>query len=708
MTYISLNQEQNELINLPFDTTIFLEGVYGSGKTTACVQRLLFLLESGIPASQVLLMAPQSLVTEPYRKALTDPNVFARGRVTITTIGGLARSMIKLFYPLLTQELELLDRNQPLTFLNHESSQYYMAHLVRPLLDEGYFASLIMDKNRLYSQIIDTLHKAAVMGFPHNEIGERLASAWVGKKSQLRLYQDIQECADRFRNYCLAHNLLDFSLQIEIFRNSLYPHPLCQQYFLETYRHLIIENLEEIVPIAHDFAHSWLAVMDSALLIYDQEGGYRHFLGADAKGAYKLKEKCSHHLIFEQSFISPKSLQLYAQHLSKAIHRHPTVLKKEEKSHLALIIKPALEFSHTRFFTDMLDWTAHEVDKLVNEQDISPNEIVILSPYLSDALRFSLSEKLAQLGIPSRSHRPSRSLREEGVTQCLLTWAALVNPQLGIKPTKFALVNALSHTIEGIDLIRAHLLTDVLYHWRDDIFCLHSFEPLRPEVQERITYSIGIKYEKLRLWLMENQGENNETLDYFVSRLFGELLSQPGFRFHTDFLAAEITANLIDSIRNFRFSAADALFLENIPLAKEYCQMLTEGVLAAQYPRSWQKKANEEAVLITPAFTFLISNQPVQYQIWLDVGNPGWSDRPLQPLTHSYVLHRDWSIGRPWTDQDEDEMMRLQLSRLCMGLLRRCRDKVFISICEIGETGKEERGALLRALDRSFRESGIL
>ena len=61
----------------------------------------------------------------------------------------------------------------------------------------------------------------------------------------------------------------------------------------------------------------------------------------------------------------------------------------------------------------------------------------MLAPFLSDALRFSLIERLAAgWTSPARSHRPSRSLREEPATQCLLTLAALAHPQWGICPSQ--------------------------------------------------------------------------------------------------------------------------------------------------------------------------------------------------------------------------------------------------------------------------------
>ena len=124
--------------------------------------------------------------------------------------------------------------------------------------------------------------------------------------------------------------------------------------------------------------------------------------------------------------------------------------------------------------------------------------------------------------------------------------------------------------------------------------------------------------------------------------------------------------------------------------------MVQEGVIAAQYVRSWQA-VDEDAVLLAPAYTFLMSNRPVDVQFWLDVGSRGWLERLYQPLTHPYVLSRNWPAGRPWTDSEELESSMQGLYRLASGLLRRCRGRIYLGLSELGEQGYEQRGPLLRA-----------
>jgi len=401
-------------------------------------------------------------------------------------------------------------------------------------------------------------------------------------------------------------------------------------------------------------------------------------------------------LLLSESFVSSEDVQSFGLALAQTLRLNELSSSDIQISNFPITYPP---LDQTRYYPQMLDWVVDQIEILIGD-GVPPGEIVVLSSYLSDALRFSLAERLAERDIPTHSHRPSRSLREEPATQALLTLAALAHPQWGIQPSKFDLAYTLIQSIAGIDLIRAQLLTDIVYRPRN--LELSAFSEINSDVQERITYSLGERYETLRVWLNDYTKNSPEALDHFFSRLFGEVLSQPGFGFHTDFDAAEVTANLIESVRKFRWAAGETLQQENQPLGKEYLHMVEDGVIAAQYIFSWRSMP-EEAVFLAPAYTFLMRNRAAEYQFWLDIGSRGWYERIRQPLTHPYVLSRGWDLHRPWTDQDEFESSQEALYRLVMGLIRRCGSGIYLGLSELGEQGYEHKGQLLKAIDRALR-----
>jgi hypothetical protein len=196
-------------------------------------------------------------------------------------------------------------------------------------------------------------------------------------------------------------------------------------------------------------------------------------------------------------------------------------------------------------------------------------------------------------------------------------------------------------------------------------------------------------------------------LDHFFSRLFGEVLSQVGFGFHGDYDAGAVAASLIESVRKFRDSFSplrqgrDTSSKEGDPNQK-YIEMVERGVVAAQYISSWQVRP-ENAVLLVPAYTFLMMNHPVTVQFWLDAGSRAWFERIYQPLTHPYVLHRDWPEGQVWADDDEVRVRQEALARLVLGLSRRCRQRIYLAHSELSEQGYEQQGPLLQAVQRLLR-----
>jgi hypothetical protein len=179
-----LSPQQRAVIELPADRAVFLRGPAGVGKTTAGVARLKRLVESGIAGSSILVIVPQRTLGAPYTAALRRADFPAGGEVTLLTMGGLAQRMVELFWPLVAEAAGFAHPNQSPAFLTLETAQYYMARLAGPLLDQGAFDSVVISRNRLYSQILDNLNKAAVVGFVR---GMRAPEGAEWESSQARL-----------------------------------------------------------------------------------------------------------------------------------------------------------------------------------------------------------------------------------------------------------------------------------------------------------------------------------------------------------------------------------------------------------------------------------------------------------------------------------------------------------------------------------------
>lgn len=700
MSDLELTPEQKQIVFSPVGEpqATFLEGPAGCGKTTVAVHRMLYLLTAGVRADRILVWVPQRSLGYPYAQALRRPNVPAGPRTDVLSVDGLARRAVELFWPVVAEGAGF-DPYQDPTYLTVETAQFYMDQVLDPFIDAGLFGDVTVPRYRLLSQILDNLNKSSLVGFAHTEIGERLIAAWGGVSSRERVYEAVQLAADAFRRYCLEHNLLDFSLQVQTLVRYIWPRRECRTYLLKRYRHLIVDNVEEDVPVAHDLLREWLREVTSALVVYDQDGGFRTYLGADPEGARGLASLCQHHLVLSSPFGHSPALQdlsmamLRQAPLERAAHENGRLSPEQVQSSAHSIVE--------HFHTELLRSVVDEVLHLVEDHGVPPGEIAIIAPFVDDSLRFALQSEFERYGMPVRTHRPSRALRDEPAARCLLVLARLAHPHWAMCSPHADVAQALVEVIEGMDWVRASYLTDIVYHCKKGQPQLYLFAQLNSEAQARITYVLGGRYSDLLNWIEAYKTEPPMLLDLFFSRLFDEVLARPGFGFHSNYDAAAAAANLVESVRKFRY----ALDVEDVDeLGKRYIQMVEGGVLAAQYLHGWRPPVRD-ALFLGPAYTFLAENRPVSYQFWLSANSPSWGRRLYQPLTHPFVLTRNWSRQQKWTEEDEYYAGQTMLRRVVLGLLRRCRERVYLAMSELNPRGYEERGPLLEWVQRVFREA---
>jgi hypothetical protein len=286
---------------------------------------------------------------------------------------------------------------------------------------------------------------------------------------------------------------------------------------------------------------------------------------------------------------------------------------------------------------------------------------------------------------------------EEPAVKAVLTLAKLAHPQWELPVSHYELRDALMLALPGLDILRADLIAQTLYSPRAQSEGLRSFDALtNASMQERISFAYGRKLESLREWLEDYKNIDPLPLDIFISRLFGEILSQKSFGLFADFDAAEHIAQLIASIQSFRQFLTTTFGMDAVSAGLEFIRVVESGLLPAAFMS--RREPPEDAVLIAPAHSFLMENRPVAVQFWLDIGSLGWWERLSQPLTNPYILRREWQSGTAWTYTQNFDANQQHLQRVVAGLLNRCRGQVVVSSVQVNERGSEQRGPLLQAL----------
>ena len=692
-------------------------GSAATGKSTALVWRILRLLEAGERADRILCLVPQRAQVERYEAMLasrllaapdpeTGPGSMA---VQIITYYGLCRRLVALFWPALAPLAGFARPEAEPVFLTIEAAEYYMWGIAEPLIQrEGYFRELSIQRGRLLSQLLDNLNKSALVGFAPEEIGQRLARAWVGEAERLISYQQAQECALSFRRHCLDHNLVDFSLTTALTTLGLERVPEMQAYLRRQVDHLLVDNLEENVPVAQRFI-GWLRqAARSIVLLSDEPGGYRVFLGADAAMAQELASTCDETLLFDEPVAGGAASIALGCALVRALRAEPPALRVPVASPRDALLDQTRE----DYWITAARWTARHIAELVVEQGVSPAQIAVIAPYVSDVMQFALREELVSAGVPVHLLRPAALLRDDPVIRALLTLTLLAHPQwideLGqgaLAPRVQDLGWALANLIHGLDPIRAaHLARSAL-----DAH-LYELKPLDEDdggeagrVWERVGYQVRPLYGALRRYIAAYRtAADPQPVDQFLSGMFGAVLCQPDYAFAVDPAAARSLGKLVESAAKFR--SALAVGQQDVSeSARRYVEAVLSGIASADYRADWATEPIS-GVVLAPAYAYLTRDLHSAYQFWLDLGSVGWWTRPNQPLTHPYVLSARWPKEAVWTEAHEEAERQQGLVRVLYGLAVRCGQGVYLASSDLGLSGEPADSRLERVLLRVLAE----
>lgn len=698
--------------------SVFVQGAHGSGKSACLAQRIRVLRRAGVPAHAVLVLIQQRDRCRLFSRHLMENSggvpapAQSPSTADFLTYNGLASRAVRLFWPVVAGAAGFSRPHHPPVFLTYETAQYLMGQIIAPRLARGYFEGLSMRPQRVLSQLLDNLNKAAVNGYPIDTVGDRLRRAWTGDAYRVVYLEQAQECADAFRTHCLRQGLVDFSMVVELLDRHLVCRDDFWVYLSGRYRHLLVDQLEETVPVAQDLIRRFLPACDSSCLFYDPRGGYRVFMGIDAAGALDLAAACT------VTVELPEPPDTGPTALARALERRiggAAGPPKDGAGPAATAAVAGRIACHHR--ADMIAQVAAEVVRLVGD-GVPAGEIAVVAPHADGVLRHLLGRELSGAQIPFSASRRFAALREEPVARLGLTLASLAHPDWQAPPHPWDVTHALAY-VTGLDAVRAALACRHLYDGQTGR--LLEAGRLADRETDRIGAGALARIAAVIAWIETCRASvARPPLDHFLRRLFGEVVSRP----KTTPDEASAYARLVTAAARFH-EAAPAMGLSGPQTGRQFAQMVWDGVVAAAPVESARHEepvlpegraasgdphgAAETAtgaaeagavLLVAPVYTYLLQPRRARYQFWLDVGSMRWWEPPHQPLTNPHVLSRSWPPGDRWTDAVDYETRNRTLRRLVHGLCRRCTEAVYLCSSEVEESGEPQDSPLLRAFDR--------
>lgn len=690
LSFSVLTDQQKELVTEPENARIFLSGIAGSGKTTAVALRILYIMDHTAAWPTIMVLTPDQSTMKPYQSLISKEGL----RPRVSSFYAFAKRSVTLFWPMIAEKAGFGKPDKSPIFLTIESAQILMAKLIKPKIENGFFNALRYTPSRIYNQILVSLNKCASAEIPYNDYTQLMKESWSGDSGLLSVFDQAQESGLLFLEICRQYNLLNYSVLLETFIQNLLPLALFQEWLRNQQIHFVFDNAEEEVPAAHHFARALIPLTRSAMIITDSNGGFRNFMGADPISAATLQKSCEKEYTFTDSYICEP--QVFAMH--EAI-TNPAVLSKDLKASP----RQAFRFSVSHQYPEMIKQAAADTAWLIRSKGVSPSEIVIIAPLVSDVLYTAMERELRLQGIPAYLHRPSRPLISESYTKSLLTLITLLNPGKMELPRLLDVVQMLQSFIPLLDPMRGHILVAKTFKSKENEtgkivdYIIQPFPSLPDDSKERILAENGGRFEIIRCWINRNKA-GKDTPDIAISRFFNEVLVRDGFN-HSEEMNLSVN-KVIESTQKFHQILNGIQQNQQEEKASsllewaDYFDMVKTGMVSARYDEEWFSQP-KNAVLISLASAFLTMNHPVKYQVWLNSGSPRWWERFYGQLTNDAVLSKEWNPGDIWDAPQAYEKNDENMMRQVSGLLLRCQRQVFIYASELDENGQDQKSKLL-------------
>jgi len=616
---------------------LLIEAGIASDKTDFLIDKYARMLNSGIRASQILVLVQNSTLKNTFiQKTLEKLELDAVEKLQV-------HSFFSLVYNTVSDNWAFLeDRNiydNPVILPNLaglEVSQYILKDILKDVKFKGYNSrlSLLHQIFRRYSLIVQN-------NLSQSEVNERAEILKEG------FSQDADIAIKKFLKKTLELRDFDYIRQCLLF-NFIYKNT---KYFKDI-KYLIVDDADECTPICLDFIEHLSGQLKDVYIAIDPSGSSRcGYLSADKNNFEKLKKIFGDEIqhLENTGYMSSDAEKIY----QNTIEGSANVLNN---------------FSFESFAkrTSMIGHAQKIIKELIDKK-VPPSEIAVISPVIDRMLKFSLRQGLNK-NINLLYLSGSEKLIQNRLVQAAITILKL-NTELKNNLSEF-----------DIRIILSEFLQIPLKYGEEILNTFHQTKNLIPFKFEDEEYTK--KYNDF-LTLIQQLSQSNEKISEQIIKIYNELFTKIRLK--------------KDEINKFNFFVKQVTDFENI-FGEDFQSRKTdiivqvENSIIAENPYSILEIEKNDLVISTPQ-KIIDNHIKTRYQIWLDVSSSEWIKSDTGPLYNAWVFQKDWDKPQ-YTLEDNIALSKDKNARVLRKLTLCAGEHIFCASSLFDSNGVENYGGI--------------
>ena len=614
---------------------MIIEGNISSHKTDILIDSYVKLLNSGVPASKILVLVQNSNLKNYFlEKTLDKLNIDAVEKLQIYSFFGLVYNTITDNWAFLESRNTFENPKILPNLAGLEISQFILKDILKDIPFKGYNSkkSLLHQLFRRYSLIIQN-------NLTDSEVEAR------SKVLKESFADDAQKALKLLLKETLKLRDFDYLRQIPLF-NFVYKNT---KYFSEI-EYLILDDGDEITPVCFDFIKYLTPQLKDVFIAFDRYGASRTgYLSADKSAVWEFEKLFNQRA---QKIETLTKLKSDAQTLFENVNED-----KINKLKYFSVTSPSKR-------SNMIELAISKINELI-KNGVKPHEISVITPVIDDMLKFSLKEYLKA--------NPLFISGNEKLIQNKLVQAALtilkLNTDLKNSLTEFDIRVILSEFLDIPIKYCQEILADFndkkelpLFEFKDDDF--------------------NKKYSQF-LSLINRLKTSDSKISDMVCEIY-------------DYIISNIKVNK-EEINKFTFFIKQLREFENIYGAdfetrKTEIINQIENSIISENPYSTLEIGINNIVVGTPQK--IIDNQiHTKYQLWLDISSEEWIKSDVGPLYNAWVFQKAWDKDI-YTIEDDISLSKSKTARILRKLTLLCNEKVFAYSSLFDGNGGENFGGI--------------
>ncbi|MFA5004039.1 MAG: ATP-dependent DNA helicase [Candidatus Saccharimonadales bacterium] len=282
-TYSQLNAAQKRAVDIVDGSALVVAGA-GTGKTRVIVDRILNLIEKGIPAESILALT----FTEKAAGEMLDRVSEARGSVvldtTIATFNGFGHSILEKYgneWGL--GALRLLGETGQLVFLREHLDDFELDYFAPVSNPDGQI--------KLLSDYVSLLKQQVVLPEDYKKYAEGLAANAADEKLEKQKHLEIARFFETYLNLCRSKGVVDYDDQIYLTIALLKARPNILHELQKLYAYILVDEFQDTNPMQSALIDMLAGANKNIMVVGDDDQSIYGWRGATLANILDFKKR---------------------------------------------------------------------------------------------------------------------------------------------------------------------------------------------------------------------------------------------------------------------------------------------------------------------------------------------------------------------------------------------------------------------------------